>query len=153
MKILPLEASDQEILDAVREWVGLLIEERYTDAYEFLYHEDSLQGWTPEFIATVIQNYGSLDPDLSGEVFTVTSLDQAKVDPPRSMPLRQDVHRYRDADSDSFRWDPEGEDDDVGGDVHFGLPLNGHASDLTAILDFCVVKNHIVFQLRDIRVM
>ena len=38
MKTLPLEASDQEILDAVREWVGLLIEERYTDAYEFLYH-------------------------------------------------------------------------------------------------------------------
>jgi len=153
MKTLPLEASDQEILDAVREWVGLLIEERYTDAYEFLSHEKSAQGWTPELIAALIQNYGSPEPRSRGEVFKVTSLDQAKVDPPRSMPLRQEVQRDRDADSYSFRWDPEGEDDDVGGDVHFDLPLNGYASDLTAILDFCVVKNRIVFELRDIRVM
>jgi hypothetical protein len=88
-----------------------------------------------------------------GEILKVTLLDQAKADPPRYLPLRQEVQRDRDADSYSFRWDPEGEDDDGGGNVHFDLPLNGRASDLTAILDFCVVNNRIVFGLLDIRVM
>lgn len=139
MKTLPLEASDQEILDAVREWVGLLIEERYTDAYEFLYHEESLHGWTPALIATLIQNYGSPEPPESNEeVFKVTSLEDAKVDPPRYMPLRQDVHRYED--------DPEGY-------IWFDLPLNGYASDLTATLEFRVRNNHFVFELTDIHVM
>ena len=153
MKTLPLEATDQEILDAVREWVNLLVEERYTDAYEFLSHEKSAPGWTPELIAALIRNYGSPEPGLRGEVFKVTPLDQAKVDPPRFMPLRQEVQRDRDADPFSFRWDPEGEGDDVGGNIHFDLSLNGYASDLTAIFDFYVVNNHIVFELRDIRVM
>lgn len=36
MKTLPAEASDEEILDAVREWVELLAEERYEEAYHFV---------------------------------------------------------------------------------------------------------------------
>jgi hypothetical protein len=139
MKTLPLEASDQEILDAVREWVGLLIEERYTDAYEFLSHEERSHGWTPELIATLIQNYGSPEPLESTEVFKVTSLEDAKVDPPRYMPLRQDVHRYGKHYPEGYIW--------------FDLPLNGYASDLTATLEFRVRKNHFVFELTDIHVM
>ncbi len=70
MKTLPLEASDQEILDAVREWVELLIEERYTDAYEFLSHEKSPNNWTPELIAALIHNYGSPDVNYGCQVGT-----------------------------------------------------------------------------------
>ncbi len=104
MKTLPLEASDQEILDAVREWVELLIEERYTDAYEFLSHEKSPNNWTPELIAALIHNYGSPEPRDGNEIFKVTSLEDAKVDPPKYMPLRHDVHRYRDDDPEDFVW-------------------------------------------------
>lgn len=166
MKRLPLEASDQEILDAVREWAGLLIEERYSDAYEFLYHEARLQRWTPELIATLIHHYGSLEPLDGNEVFKVTSLEEAKVDPPGSRPLRHDVHRYRDYDPEDFVWQFEGGkktkiflrdlprlNEHMGGYVWFDLPLNGYVSDLTATLDFRVVDNHFVFELQDIHVM
>lgn len=135
---MPLEASDQEILDAVKAWVGLLIEERYTDAYDFLYHEERPSRWTPQLIATMIQNYGSLEPPEGNEVFKVTSLEDVKVDPPEFMPLRHDVHRYED-EAEGYIW--------------FDLPLNGYASDLTATLDFLVRENHIVFTLTDIHVM
>ncbi len=138
MKTLPLEASDQEILDAVREWVGLLIEERYTDAYEFLYHKEGSSYWTAEMIATAIHYYGSLEPLEGGEICKVTPSEEAVVDPPTSMPLRQDVQRY---------------EEDLEGYVWFDLALNGYASDLTATLDFRVVQNHFVFELNDIHVM
>jgi len=36
MKTLPIDASDEEILEAIRQWVGLLIEERYKEAYDLL---------------------------------------------------------------------------------------------------------------------
>ncbi len=166
MKTLPLEASDQEILDAVREWVGLLIEERYTDAYEFLYHEESSHAWAPELIAALIQNYGSPEPLDGNEIFKVTSLEDARVDPPNYMPLRHDVHRYRDYDPEGFVWQLEGGkktklflrdlptlNENLGGYIWFDLPLNGYASDLTATLDFRVVNNHFVFELKNIHVM
>ncbi len=163
MKTLPLEASDQEILDAVREWVELLIEERYTDAYEFLSHEKSPNNWTPELIAALIHNYGSPEPRDGNEIFKVTSLEDAKVDPPKYMPLRHDVHRYRDDDPEDFVWLLEaGKEtklflrdlpENPGGYIWFDLPLNGYASDLTATLDFRVVNTHFVFELNDIHVM
>jgi len=37
MKTLPIDASDEEILEAIRQWVGLLIEERYKEAYDLLW--------------------------------------------------------------------------------------------------------------------
>lgn len=149
MKTLPLEASDQEILDAVREWVGLLIEERYVDAYEFLYHKET--SWTPDLIASVIHNYGSIEPWRDGEVFKVTSLEDAVVDSPRYMPMCQDVHRYE-IDPGDFVW-RDGDGENPGGYIWFDLPLNGYASDLTATLDFFEVNNRFVFVLKDIHVM
>lgn len=166
MKTLPLEASDQEILDAVREWVGLLIEERYTDAYEFLYHKEGSYYWTAEMIATAIHYYGSLEPLEGGEICKVTPSEEAVVDPPTYMPLRQDVQRYRDYDPDASLWRLENgkrtklflrdlpmAKENPGGYVWFDLALNGYASDLTATLDFRVVNNLFVFELNDIRVM
>lgn len=150
MKTLPLEASDQEILDAVREWVGLLIEERYADAYEFLYHDEA--PWTPDLIATLIRNYGSTELVRDGEVFKVTPLEEAIVDPPKYMPLRQDVHRYKVAGPGDFAW-RDGDDENPGGYIWFDLSLNGYASDLTATLDFFEVNNCFVFELKDIHVM
>lgn len=164
MRTLSLEASDQEILETVREWVGLLLEERYTDAYEFLYHEESPYGWTPELIAALIQNQGSPEPWESNEVFKVTLLqDQdAIVAPPQYPGARQDVHRYRDYEPEGFVWQLEGGkktkiflrdlpalNENLGGYIWFDLPFG----DLTATLDFRVVNNHFVFELKDIRVM
>lgn len=36
MKRLPLDADDASILAAVRDWVALLTDERYQDAYDYL---------------------------------------------------------------------------------------------------------------------
>ena len=38
MKRLDPTASDDEILDAVRDWVTLLAQERYDEAFDFLSH-------------------------------------------------------------------------------------------------------------------
>ncbi len=37
MKELDLAASDEDILRAVRQWVDLLVQERYQEAYDDLY--------------------------------------------------------------------------------------------------------------------
>ena len=38
MKMLPVDVGDEGLLRAVGEWVQLLADERYQDAYDFLYH-------------------------------------------------------------------------------------------------------------------
>ena len=146
MKVLPVGASDQEILDAVREWVGMLIEERYAHACSFFYRP---RHWTPELMRTVIENYGSLESWHDGEIFKVTPLEEAKADPPVHMPPRHEVNRYQD--------DPEIDPSEISpsypGYVWFDLPLNGYWSDLTATLDLHVLNNQLVFELEGIHVM
>lgn len=76
MKTLPLDATDDAILAAVREWVNLLAAERYQEAYDYL-HPGSAPDWSPQLIQTLIHNYGSLDSHPSGTVFHVTPLENA----------------------------------------------------------------------------
>jgi hypothetical protein len=168
VKIVSVEASDQEILDAVREWVGLLIAERYADACAFLHHEDDphLPHWTPELMRTLIQNYGSLESRHNDEVFKITSLEEAKVDPPKHMPPRHEVDRFQDDHSEGsvgviaggktteiHSSDTARRQTTFLGSVWFDLPLNGYWSDLTATLDLRVLNNQVVFELNDIHVM
>jgi hypothetical protein len=165
MKTLPLDASDEEILEAVREWVSLLIKERYADACAFLCNDNGPHQWTPELIATLIENYGSHTSWHEGEIFKVTSLEGAQADPPKHLPPRHDVHRWRDEDSEGVIWLFEGGKkipihvsdlpvpNDYIGYVWFDLPLNGYWSDLTATFDLCVLNDQLVLELNDIHVM
>jgi len=132
MKTLPAEASDEEILDAVREWVGLLAEERYKEAYDFVVNpEHNPWHWSPQLLEKVIRSYGSY---YKQEIYRVTPLAEAV----SNRRPNHDVHRYRDG-LDGYVW--------------FDLPLNGKWSDLTAVLTFRVNNERLVLELESIEVM
>lgn len=80
---------------------------------------------------TVISNYGSPEPREDGKTFRVTPLVMAVGE------SRYEIDWY-----DTNR-----------GEVFFDLPLNGEWSDLSAILDFKVSDDVLVFQLNDIHVL
>ena len=136
MKMLPLYASDREVLAAVREWVNLLVEERYEDACTFLFQEgDDPYAWTPELLKTLITNYGSLYLDDSEETFKVTSLEHAH----GSRVPQHYVNRIEPDEPEGFVW--------------FDLPINGEWSDLTAVLDLTIVDDMLVLELDSLEVM
>ncbi len=138
MKRLQPEASDEEILAAVREWIGLLADRRYVEAHTWLHHGDPTRWPSPEIIATVIRNYGFVEPRTDGRVFQVTPIETASQGEGGALNVSQSVDRF---------------DDGHRGVVHFDLPLNGVWSDVTAILEFSEVDGALVFDLDDIHVM
>jgi hypothetical protein len=132
MKRLPTTATDADLLAAVSEWVGLLAEGRYADAYQWLHHPETPRWRSAELIATVVRNYGFIEPRPDGETFTVTPIETAMGD-------------HHDAEVTRYG--------ETRGDVHFDLPLNGRWSDVTAILEFSVYEGTFVFELDDIHVL
>ena len=135
MKRLPLDASDEDLLHAIREWAGLLAADDYEGAAAYLYepHPGRLGAWTPRLIETVVRNYGSIEPMPDGRTFRVTPLAAATGGPSP----RHEVDRNG-ADT-GFIW--------------FDLPLNGAWSDLTATFTFLPADGSIVIVLDDLHVM
>ena len=133
MKTLPAEASDEEILDAVREWVGLLAEERYKEAYDFVVNpEHNPWHWSPQLLEKVIRSYGSYHKQ---ELFRVTPLEEAV----SNRKPNHDVRRHRQDGLEGFVW--------------FDLPLNGKWSDLVAIITFRPINGRLALELESIEVM
>lgn len=133
MKTLPVEASDEEILEAVRQWVGLLIEERYEEAFDFVVdREHNPWHWTPELLKKAIRSYGFSDKQ---EIYTVTPLAEAVGD-------RKPIH---DVQRHSY--------DEHKGYVWFDLPLNGQWGDLTAMITFREIDRRLALELESIQVM
>jgi hypothetical protein len=138
---LSLQATNAEILDTVRDWVELLAQERYNEAFQMLYHPEN-DYWTAELIRTVVANYGSIEPLKGGSTYRVTSLtDRSLTQHPNPY---QNVWRYGDNAQ---------RDKNHIGDVHFGLPLNGEWSDLTAIFNIVRLNDTLTLQLDDIHVL
>ena len=135
MKRLSLGASEEELLDAIRDWAGLLASEDYEGAAAYLYEPqpDRPGAWTPSLIRTVIRNYGSIEPMPDGRTFQVTPLAQATGGPSP----RHEVDWN--GTNTGFIW--------------FDLPLNGAWSDLTATFTFRPVDGSILIGLDDLHVM
>ncbi len=68
MKTLALDAGDSAILDAVSEWASLLAEERYEDAYAFLYHVPGAM-WTPQVLRDFFEDFGGVDLRPDSQLF------------------------------------------------------------------------------------
>lgn len=111
LTILPENASDAEILNAVRAWAALLAAEEYAAAFALV---ECRPHWTPELLRTVIRNYGFVEPMGDGSTYRVTPLESASGGP---TPL----HEVDRSDGRISVW--------------FDLPLNGEWSDLTATFD------------------
>lgn len=111
---LPLAASDNDVLVVVEDWIDLIAEDRFEDAFCLSAHHPE-QGWTPQLMQEVIAGYGLPDPHPDGP-FSVTPRHQAT-----GTPFNKDVSRI---------WEPVGQDGHVAVIWH-DLPLNGVWSDLT----------------------
>ncbi|EJN04238.1 hypothetical protein [Phyllobacterium sp. YR531] len=111
---LPLEASDQQILNAVRTWCAALAAEDYEGARSMV----RAPGWTAEKLRKTIEGYDGYNQ--SGEY------------PHRLSPL--DTAEYRPGDEPvNNPWPRHEVDRDEGLiSVWFDLPLDGYWSDLTA---------------------
>ncbi|WP_433462420.1 hypothetical protein [Spirillospora sp. CA-128828] len=138
MRTLDPGASDEEILDAVLEWVRLLAADDYAAADAFLKpHPDPHYRLTPQQLRTYIANYGAWESDINGiaagRTMRVTSPDTATGD----YPTRIEIWR----------------EDDMLPHIEFALPLNGVWSDLTAILDIEEGTGRWVLALEQVHVL
>jgi len=132
---LPREATDEEILALVGQWVELLAQGNYGAAYDVTAHEPYYQ-WTPELMRQTIEGYGFAEPHPAGP-FRITSFASAKGGPKP----RHRVERFETAQEDGRI-----------GYVLFDLPLNGQWSDLTATFGVYRYEDRVVLSLNEIHV-
>jgi hypothetical protein len=134
------ERTAEAVRDVIERWVGLLVDERFDEALALLATrpESPLETtWTPELLATVIRNYGFLDPHPSGATFRVTSIASANGEGPRF----------------DATWYERPTRDDRWGSARYDLPLNGEWSDVTASFDILDGPFGPVLALDDVHVM
>ena len=127
---LPLDATDEQILDVVRLWVDHLVHERYGEALRVVEARDH---WTSDILETVIRNYGSIDPMYDASAWKVTPLESASGGPTP----RHDLDRC----------------DDGRAFIYFDLPLNGEWSDVTATFDVVPEDDGLHIVLDEVYVM
>lgn len=132
---MSLNASDDQLLDCVRDWIGHLASGDYAAAAEFLHppEREHAAEWTAERLKLFITNYGSDQPLTDGRRMTVTPIESARG---RQTPY-QDVTRFEDRPPM----------------IEFDLPLDGEWSDLTAIFDLIDVDGRWAFALQDLHVL
>lgn len=134
---LPENASHEDILNVVRDWVELLAADNFDAACAMLQHSPD-EPWTPDFLRMWIFNYGWHDPMTDGSTFRVTSCKSAV----GRETYYQDVNRF---DAPATKG--------LVGDVMFDLPLNGEWSDLTALFSIFSREGSLVLQLDDVHVL
>jgi hypothetical protein len=138
MLTFPLTATDEQLLQAVEKWIGLLVQERYDEAFGMFYRQSPLDdGWSPALIRALVENYGSPEPSADGPVCHVTSI--AETSGGRPQPYRK-VYRFE-------------EEDGVEGYIHFDLPLDGKWSDVTAVFDVWKMDDKLVLHLEGMHVL
>src|SRR6266508_52298 len=90
MKVLPANATDDDILEVCRGWVDLVPAPRFAEAIDLLHVPtgyDQSQHWTPASLETYIGNYGSWEPLADGRVVKVT--------PPKTAGIPVDRRLFR----------------------------------------------------------
>lgn len=148
MLFLPKHATDEEILDVVRQWVNTLANKDYDAAFAMTYHGPD-EHWTPQLMQEVIEDYGSrVSPDSS--VWSITPWETATIDvqspePDWDVQPSHDVHW---SDEPNMDLDPP-----LLGYVWFDLPVGGKWSDLTATFYILEIDDRLALELNDIHVM
>jgi len=138
MLMFPLTATDEQLLQAVESWVGLLAKKNYNEAFEALYRQSPLDdGWSPALIRSLVENHGSPKPCRDGSIHNVTPIAETSGGRP---------HPYRKA----YRFE---EEDGVEGYIHFDLPLDGAWSDVTAVFDIWKSGDKLVLHLESMHVL
>jgi hypothetical protein len=138
---LSRNATDQEILDVVRQWVSALAREDFGAAYGMTYH-DSDETWTPQLMRAAVTQYGNPEPPENWGSYHVTPWETARVD---DFQPRHEVTWF--GERGAVPSSP------VLGYVWFDLPLDGQWSDLTATFDIVMLDNELALRLDEMHVM
>jgi hypothetical protein len=143
MKVLPADATDDQVLTLCREWVELVATDRLDSALDLLWippDYDESQHWTAASLRTYIENYGSWQPMRDGSKWRMTSMKSARAPDDRQgfEPRANLVRLQRDRHA---------------GAVNLDVPLNGQWSDLTAQFEFRPVAGGTAVSLYDLHVL
>ena len=125
--------SDEDLQAGVEEWVDLLAAGRLREAAEWLYSPPGTEEVTAERIDALVQEDWWDKPGEGGR-HVVTPRAEAIGAGPRCSVVRLDA-------------------DTRAGSIHYDLPLDGHWSSLTAILEFKPVGDSTVISLYDMHVL
>jgi hypothetical protein len=132
------ERTNDAVRSAIERWVRLLGDLRFYDAMAMLAPS---KDWTAELLATVIRNYGFIEPLASGRTFAVTPIESAVGEGPRFEVTWFDTGVERRPDDARV------------GFADYDLPLNDEWSDVTATFDIVDSADGLVLWLDDVRVM
>lgn len=139
----PLNATEETILEGVKQWVELFGAERYDEAVQWLYCPPAEVRWKPLTLKSLVTNYGLTDPRTDGKTYRVTAIATAK--------SRTGAQPYQDVEWFSAGSLQVGRG--VVGFVTFDLPLNGEWSDVTATFLIHKVADRLRLQLEDMHVL
>ena len=128
MQPLPRSATDEQLLSAVHQWVGLLEAQDYESALALIEHEN--KAWTPDLLRQCIEGYGDAEPNQRATLLGA----------PTDIEQRIEVTRWP-------------EQKGIVGDIWYDLNISGLASDLTVTFWIRVVPNGLVLSLDDVHVM
>jgi hypothetical protein len=143
MRLLPAEATDDQIVALCYDWVELAARDDYSGALALLWvppDYDPSQHWSPDSLRMYVANYGSWDPLPDGRTMRITSTYDATA--------RLDIAGSS-ARVEVGRHDP----DRRSGWVDMDLPLNGAWSDLTAQFEFRPTAGGTGVSLYDLHVL
>jgi hypothetical protein len=143
MWLLPIEATDDEIIARCRAWVELVAAGEFDEAVRALRVSTGPGegfAWTSETLREWISNYASWTPRAGGRRWRLTSLLTAKSRPDRPGEQGQ---------CDLVHVDFE----DGEGSVDIDLAMDGYWSDLTALFRFRRAEGGIALLLSDLRVL
>lgn len=135
---LPKAASDEQVLEAAGQWVGLASEDRYEEAMALLYAPPGEHVSTADEVRTLVTNYGSPEPH--PKKWRLTPVETAQ-----GAPLAAEVDR-------TVSEILAGRKPGYAGEVWFPVPLNGEWSDLVVKFDLYEVDGSLMLALGDVDV-
>lgn len=138
--LLSKSASDSEFLKVATDWLNLISEGKYQDAFALTLH-DPYYLWSPDLIEKTVKGYGLPEPHPSGKVFLPTPPSSTTGNPPDRW-----VERYSDAIPAKFA------DGEIIGELMHTVPLDGQWSDLTVTFALVRVSDGISLCLNEIHV-
>ena len=137
VRLLPADATDEQILALCRDWAERMAAGRVREALDVLWtppDAEPSRRWTPESLTTYVANHGSWIPTRDGSTWRITSIRTAGPQPYLAEVLRR-------------------EDDPRAGTVLLDVPLNGGRSGLTASFVFRPHEGRVVVALHGLLVL
>jgi hypothetical protein len=130
MELLPLNASDADLIAFADRWAVLMESENYVAAYALTEHDPHMK-WTSTLLGEVIKAYGDASPSQKVTLYGK----------PADITQRKKVYRWERNACDAV------------GQIWYDVNIDGFASDLTATFTIIQRPDGLAIELDDIHVM